>query len=172
MRVNIFSIPIFIDQVDLNKINIGDPPTDRIWLSKTPSTMGKEHNITQETYEYLVEKFIENLGAELIGPNPRFGEIWRNKYNEHDWQDIHIHPHSSWSFIIYEDVVESKTVFMNPTFNDIQNHMGTNNREFPLDFRPTCKTGDMIIFPSFLQHFVRPGNVGSTISGNVYMDYQ
>lgn len=171
MKINIFSIPVFIDTIELGRIDIGDPPTEKIWLSETPSTLGKQHDISNNTINYLAEVVSRNLGSDLIGSNPRFGEIWRNKYEQHDWQDIHIHPHCSWSFIIYETVLESKTVFMNPNFKDIQNQLGTNLKEFPLDFRPQLHAGDMIIFPSFLEHFVRPGNVGSTISGNIYMDY-
>lgn len=171
MKYDIFSIPIFIDTVELDKIDIGDPPTEKIWLSETPSTLGQHHEISKETIEYLAEVVSQNLGFELIGDNPRFGEIWRNKYQEHDWQDIHIHPHSSWSFVIYETVDSSKTVFMNPIYKDIQNHLGTNLKQFPLDFRPQLKKSNMIIFPSFIEHFVRPGNNGSTISGNIYMDY-
>jgi len=171
MKKDLFSVPIYIDQVDLTKIDIGHPPTERIWLSETPSTMGQSHDISEKTYEYLIDIFIKNLGPDLIGPNPRFGEIWRNEYQQNDWQDIHIHPRASWSFIIYETVKESKTVFMNPLYKDIQNQFGTNVEIFPLDFRPDLTAGDIIIFPSFIEHFVRPGNIGSTISGNIYMDY-
>jgi len=171
MRYDIFSTPIFIDTIDLDKIDIGNPPTEKIWLSQTPSTLGQDHTVSEETVNYLAEVISNNLVANLIGDNPRFGEIWRNKYQEHDWQDIHIHPHSSWSFVIYETVDSSKTVFMSPIFKDIQNHLGTNLSDFPLDFRPQLKKGDIIIFPSYLEHFVMAGNVGSTISGNIYMDY-
>ena len=31
--------------------------------------------------------------------------------------------------------------------------------------------GDIIIFPSFLMHSVNSGQVGTTISGNIYMKY-
>lgn len=170
MRQDIFSIPVFIDQVDLAKIKISDEPTEKMWLSETPSTMGKQHNIDPETIEHLIEIFSRNLGP-LIGQNPRFGYIWRNKYTKTDWQDIHIHPHCQWSFIIYETVETSKTVFMNPSYKDIQNHLSGNLPGFPLDFRPNLNKGDILIFPSFLEHFVMPGNEGSTISGNLYMDY-
>jgi hypothetical protein len=60
---------------------------------------------------------------------------------------------------------------MNPNFRDIQNHWGESIEGFPLDFRPELKAGNIIIFPSFLQHYVRPGGSGTTIAGNVYMDY-
>lgn len=173
MRQDIFSVPVFIDKVDLSKIDIGNPQPERIWLSETPSTLGKHDDIPDTTLEYLSEIIGKNLAEHgLLGPNPRLGQVWRNFYEENDWQDIHIHPHSAWSFIIYEDVIESKTVFMNPMFSDIQNHLGTNVPGFPLDFRPSLKSGDIIIFPSYLKHFVRPGNKGSTIAGNIYIDYE
>jgi hypothetical protein len=171
MRLDLFSIPVFIDKVDLTKISISDEPTKPLWLSGVQTTMGEQHVIADETKLHLIEIFNRNLGN-LVGANARFGQIWRNKYTEHDWQDIHIHPHCQWSFIIYEDVIESKTVFMNPNYKDIQNHMGMNLTDFPSDYRPSLKTGDILIFPSFLEHFVMPGNTGSTISGNLYMDYQ
>jgi hypothetical protein len=172
MKYNMFHVPFFIDKIDLSRIDIGDAPYEKVWLSETPSTIGKNHEIPKSTFEYLIEIFTKNLGADLIGNNPRFGQIWRNKYEEHDWQDIHIHPRSSWSFVIYETVEKSNTVFMNPLFKDIQNQFGTNVKEFPLDFRPECEKGDIVIFPSFIEHFVRPGNIGTTISGNVYMDFE
>ena len=173
MRHDIFSLPVFIDTVDLTKIEIGNPPIEKTWLSDTPSTFTQNYEIPETTYEYLAEIIGRNLGPEnLIGKNPRIGKLWRNVYTETDWQDIHIHPHCTWSFIIYEDVEESRTVFMNPNFKDIQNHLSPNLPDFPLDFRPILHKGDMIIFPSFLMHFVRPGKTGSTISGNIYMDYE
>lgn len=171
MKYEIFSIPIFIDTVDLSKIKIDEPGYEPCWLSDTPSSFGKEHNIGEETIEHLIDIFNRNLGN-LVGSNPRFGQVWRNRYDKNDWQDIHIHPHCSWSFIIYESVEESKTVFMNPSYKDIQNQLGMNLKEFPLDFRPQLSKGDIIIFPSFLEHYVRPGSIGTTISGNLYMDYQ
>ena len=171
MKYNLFHVPFFIDQVDLEKIDIGDAPFEKTWLSETNSTIGQKHNIPETTYEYLIEVIGKNLGKELIGDNPRFGEIWRNKYEETDWQDIHIHPNAAWSFIIYETVDVSNTVFINPSYKDIQNHIGTNCLEFPLDFRPNLAAGSIIIFPSFIEHYVKPGGKGTTISGNVYMDY-
>ena len=169
MRIDQFTIPFFIDKVDLDKIKVSDEPTDSIWLSKVPTSFLHEHKIEDETIEHLIEIITRNLGQDLVGPNPRFGKIWRNKYSEHDWQDIHIHPNCQWSFIIYESVNSSKTVFLNPSFKDVQNQLGMTVPGFPLDFRPELKKGDIIIFPSFIEHFVMPGNIGSTISGNIYI---
>jgi len=171
MRYDQFAIPFFIDKVDLDLIQkISDEPTHATWLSEIQTSIGENHVIPDETLNHLSEVITRNLGH-LTGSNPRIESIWRSKYTEHDWQDIHIHPRSCWSFVIYETVEQSKTVFMNPSYIDIQNHVGCNLPDFPLDFRPELAKGDIIIFPSFIQHFVRPGNVGNTIAGNISMDY-
>lgn len=172
MRIDLFSIPIFQDKVDLSKIQISDEKYEEIWLSETPSTFGKQHNIRQETFEYLAEVISRNIAE--IGPyqNPRFGQIWRNKYGPKDTQDVHIHPNCQWSFIIYETIEESKTVFLNPSYKLIMNQLGLMVPNFPIDYRPALGPGDIIIFPSFLEHLVAPGGNGTTISGNVYVDYQ
>ena len=49
-----------------------------------------------------------------------FDGIWKNKYGVNDFQGYHIHSNTTWSFIIYEDVEESKTQFINPSINDIR----------------------------------------------------
>ena len=82
--------------------------------------------------------------------NARIERIWRNVYTEENYQDPHIHPHCQWSFIIYETVDESKTIFFNPAFKEIQNQINHSGiPEFPIDYRPKLKSGSIIIFPSF-----------------------
>ena len=172
MHYDMWAIPFFIGKVDLDKIKITHKATEKIWLSEVESSFGKEHDIEPETFEYLQSIILDLMPQDLIGQNPRFGEIWRNTYTQKDWQDIHIHPNCQWSFIIYESVPQGKTVFMNPNYRMIQNQIGSGGHpRFPLDFRPECKKGDIVIFPSMIEHFVMPGNEGSTVSGNIYMDY-
>ena len=55
---------------------------------------------------------------------------------------------------------------------DIQNQIGNQVIQFPLDYKPDLGPGSIIIFPSFLMHMVNTGEGGTTISGNLYMDYQ
>ena len=56
---------------------------------------------------------------------------------------------------------------------DIQNQIsGGGIPDFLLDYKPNLKAGSIIIFPSFLMHMVSHGAEGSTISGNVYLDYE
>ena len=40
---------------------------------------------------------------------------------------------------------------------------------FNMDYRPELHNGDIIIFPSFVEHYVLSGGTGSTIAGNVFL---
>ena len=174
MKKELFGIPIFEDEVDLEKIVLPDADLENTWDSGTPTTFGtqKVDDVPQETWKYLSEVVERNLYyGECMGANPRFGHIWKNVYSKHDYQDVHIHPNCQWSFVIYVDTY-SKTSFLNPSMKDIQNQIGNQVIQFPLDYKPDLGPGSIIIFPSFLMHMVNSGNEGTTISGNVYMEYQ
>ena len=174
MKKELFGIPIFEDEVDLEKIVLPDAELENTWDSGTPTTFGtqKVDDVPQETWKYLSEVVERNLYyGECMGANPRFGHIWKNVYGKHDYQDVHIHPNCQWSFVIYVDTY-SKTSFLNPSMKDIQNQIGNQVVQFPLDYKPNLGPGSIIIFPSFLMHMVNNGVVGTTISGNIYMDYQ
>ena len=172
----IFGIPIFEDTVNLDIFKIPDEPAEDLqptWDSQLQTTFNTKLELPQPVWEHLGEIIGNNLGpVGLMGLEPHIGHVWRNRYREHDYQDPHIHPHSQWSFIVYETVENSRTSFFNPSMGLRQNPLGNCSGAFPLDYKPQLKKGDIIIFPSFLMHSVNSGQVGTTISGNVYMNYQ
>jgi len=171
MKKEIFAIPIFEDTVDLDKINLPDVDTEPTWDSGVPSSFSTKLEVPEETYNHLSEIINKNLyEADLLGANAKFGHVWYNRYDKHHYQDAHLHPRCQWSFIIYVDI-RPKTSFLNPSMGLIQNQMGNNLEAFPLDYKPDLEPGSIIIFPSFLMHMVNSGNEGTTISGNIYMDY-
>ena len=174
MRKDLFAIPIFEDTVDLSKINIESSEYGSTWDSQVQTSFGTEHKIEPETWEHLNEVISRNINQiNCSYENARIDGIWKNVYTKTDYQDPHIHPHSQWSFIIYETVPKSKTLFFNPSMKDIQNQIsGGGILDFALDYKPNLDTGSIIIFPSFLMHMVAHGSEGSTISGNVYLDYR
>ena len=174
MKKELFGIPIFEDEVDLEKIVLPDAELENTWDSGTPTTFGtqKVDDVPEETWKYLSQVVERNLYyGECMGATPRFGHIWKNVYSKHDYQDVHIQPNCQCSFVIYVDTY-SKTSFLNPSMKDIQNQIGNQVIQFPLDYKPKLGPGSIIIFPSFLMHMVNTGEGGTTISGNIYMDYQ
>ena len=105
MRQDFFGIPIFQDVVDLSKIKLLDKELKPTFRSRIKSSFLTEREVKKETTDYLtnlirhhITDFISTYTSIVIK------EIWRNVYEENDYQDPHIHSNSQWSFIIYENV--------------------------------------------------------------------
>ena len=170
MRKDLFAIPIFEDKVDLDKIIIENESFDQSWDGSSKNSILSPHVVADITWQHLNEVISRNVNQiSTAYKNPRIFELWRNLYTKTDYQDPHIHPHNQWSFIIYETVDISRTVFMNPARKVIMNQWGMYASTIPMDFVPNAPQGSIVIFPSWVEHFVMNGNEGTTIAGNVYL---
>ena len=179
MIINIFSIPIFIGNIDASKIKfIKEIETTDTWLSKTPSSYNIDNPdsvIDKETIKFILQSFADELTQVVSGTfELRLKNIWENNYRTEDYQEPHIHTGSDLSFIIYKDVEESKTIFLNPAKNIIEcfKNMSSNvvtvfSKEV---YKPTLRSNQFVLFPSYLEHMVvKPNKLQSTIAGNVRM---
>jgi hypothetical protein len=90
-------------------------------------------------------------------------DIWINKYKNNNYQGTHVHP-SDFSFIIYYKVNKSHTVFNSPIKTLLETF---DSKIFNKHYEPNCKQGDIIVFPSYLEHWVRPNSNNVTIAGNI-----
>ena len=167
----VFAAPFFIEPIDLDKITMvsddENTPFYSSFLSGVKTSMG-EDTFTGDTYAY-VKGLIKECIGQFLPDDFSIGQVWRNRYTEIDWQDPHIHSGAQWSFIIYETVKCSKTVFMNPSRKVIMNQWAMYGHVIPMDFMPQVTAGNILIFPSWIEHFVTTGNEGTTISGNIYL---
>jgi hypothetical protein len=93
------------------------------------------------------------------------GNIWRNIYQENNFQEIHFHSGPQFCFIVYEKLNTPQTVFLNPSFDLIQEKLLS--EYIPIEFIPIVKEKDMIVFPAYLKHYVQNANNSMTISGNI-----
>ena len=169
MRKDLFAIPIFEEKIDLDRIILYEEEFHPTFESGLLTTM-KKQRVKPTTSDYIIEVFkpcLESLGDNFS--NIVVDQVWRNKYSSTDYQGYHIHPHTQWSFIIYEDVECSRTVFMNPSRKVIMNQWAMYGNVLPMDFMPRISSGHIVIFPSWIEHFVTSGNEGTTIAGNVYL---
>ena len=171
MKKELFSIPVFVDKVDLSKIEITQTNYDPTWMAEVKSNYHHDPMMHPDTYDYLAEVIEKNLKETGKYKDPHITNIWRNKYTPKDGQEVHIHAGVQWSFIIYETVEKSRTVFLNPAWKMIDIYYGTDVDIFPFSWKPEVEPGTIIIFPSYLEHYVLPGNEGSTIAGNVALEY-
>jgi glutathionylspermidine synthase len=171
MRVDPFSIPIFVDTVDLSKIEISETEYHPTFLSEVQSNYGSSPQIHPDTNDYLVDIIDRHLSTTGKFKNAAIMNMWRNVYKKEDTQEVHIHSNSKWSFIIYETVENSRTVFLNPAWKMVETFYSDKTETFPITWRPKVGPGTIIIFPSFIEHYVLAGNEGSTIAGNIWLEY-
>lgn len=175
MMINLFEIPIFIDEIDLKKIKLIKRPLEKTWISKTKSSYTSnvdenvENVIEKDSLIYLLQKIVKLLEEKV---QHKFEisliNIWENIYSDNDYQEPHIHTKTDFSFIIYKRVEEDggKTLFFNPSRNFIDPFFNISHL-FDKTYKPKCKEGQLILFPSFLEHMVLKTSNQHTISGNI-----
>jgi hypothetical protein len=173
-RIEIFSVPLIKSEVDLGIFKIYPAKLEETFMSKTKTNLHSqgENKYPRESINYLNIKLREMLAEVLVC----FGiktfvfnvkDIWMNSYTNMDWQESHVHPGAQFSFNIYYGTPQSNTVFEHPGKTSIL--LSSSDSWFKTDFEPSprLKKGDIILFPSWVSHYVKPNSDGETISGNI-----
>tara|TARA_R110000822_G_C15232506_1_gene485473 strand:+ start:63 stop:605 length:543 start_codon:yes stop_codon:yes gene_type:complete len=175
MIVNLFEIPIYIGKINLKKIKLKNSKLEKTWVSDISSSYKKNLN---EDIQNIIDKnslsYLLNLIVKLFEEKQQeefkivLINIWENIYKNKDFQEPHIHIRSDFSFIIYKKVEEKggKTLFFNPSRNFIEPFPNISYL-YAKTFQPFCKEGQIILFPSFLEHMVLKTSNQHTISGNL-----
>jgi len=172
MKLDLFSIPIFIANIDIEKLKIKNGSFKETWLSETISSHAEGDGIDEESSNYLLTIISKKLLTQLKKPfKINLTHLWENHYENNDFQERHTHPKSHFSFIIYKKIDKSNTVFFNPAEDLISSYYNSSGfNMFDTNFMPECREGQIIIFPSFLGHMVKKSNNSQTISGNVILE--
>lgn len=168
MIVNLFEIPIFIGNIDVEKIKLLNKNITKEWMSETPTTFQSSwNNIQEKDVTFLLNHIVKIMEEKIKHPfELRLLNIWENHYKNGDFQEPHIHANSDFSFIIYKKVTEGRTAFLNPIRKYLMLYQNINHM-YEQIFEPKCKTGQIVIFPSFLEHMVLKSTNQITISGNL-----
>tara|TARA_R100000951_G_scaffold74286_2_gene62612 strand:- start:1170 stop:1712 length:543 start_codon:yes stop_codon:yes gene_type:complete len=172
MKIDLFSVPIFIDNIDSTKINLKNKNFEETWSSQTTSSFNFKNTLDEESANYLLRVIVESLSKHFYADRQiNLLNVWENQYFENNFQERHKHPHSHFSFIIYKNVEEGRTIFLNPAIDLIESYYPSDvfnqTNFFQLDFQPKCRNNQIVIFPSFLEHMVKKINNSITISGNL-----
>ena len=169
MQINLFSIPVFVDNIDASKINFDNLKYKNNFQSEVKSSFGTNSQINKESMDYLIEIIGRNIFNFIKkGFKLKIDHIWQNFYDNNDYQEKHIHARSDFSFIVYKKIKESKTVFVAPHNYIVECFYSRKFLEqyFQTFFEPKCRENQIIIFPSFLEHMVKTTTNALTISGN------
>ena len=173
MKIDLFSIPVFIGNIDVNKIKFKtNHKLQKTWLSKTDSNFCDKNMLTDESLRYLLDTIVSILNEEIRAEyNIYLIEIWKNVYKNKDYQEEHIHPQSQFSFVIYKKVNSSNTVFLASHYF-ISQYSWKDESIYKTKFEPQLRDNQIIIFPSFLTHHVKPLSNSETIAGNLKFEYK
>ena len=172
MRIDLFSIPIFIGDIDASKVIVKSKKFVRVPFSniKTSYPVDCEVTMPNKSSQYLL-KCIHALLHECIQQKFTLAltSVWENIYEKEDFQEGHIHPYHHFSFIVYKKIKQSKTAFFAPHKNLLESFYAGHYlyNIYQSNFIPDCKQNQIIIFPSFLEHMVMKTSNARTISGNL-----
>ena len=168
MKINSFSVPFYVEKIDINKIQLKNENFKKHWFSQTTTSFPFINKITVETESYLKNLFIKILKEDIkTNFDVALSNIWENRYSDNSFQEKHIHPQSHFSFIIYKKVKKSNTVFFNPGHNLIVSFYGDLKiKMFDEYLESNFHENDMVVFPSYIEHLVKPNSESTTISGN------
>ena len=168
VKVNsLFPTLVAIKHLNLSNLKITGKKFKKSFESKIKTTVEGDTLLDRDSINYLNIQLTETLGYLLKPYCKNFvfnvSSIWINQYDEKDYQGSHIHP-GDFSFIIYYKTDKSYTVFNSPMKNLLES---VDSKIFHKEYKPDLKQGDMILFPSYLQHWVKPNSNNITVSGNI-----
>ena len=163
---NIFPNLIGVKNLDLSNFKVTGKNFKNTFESNIKTTLNSNTLLDKKSINYLNLELTTILSP-LLKPyckNFVFNvtKIWMNKYEKNDYQGAHIHG-SDFSFIIYYKG-DSNTVFNSPSKNILQCF---DDAIFDVSYEPNLKQGDIIVFPSYLEHWVKPNSNTETVSGNI-----
>ena len=167
---NLFPNFVATKNIDLSKLKVIGENFKSTFESNIQTTLEGKTLLTTQSMNYLNIELTDLL-SHLLKPICKtfvfkMMGIWINKYSNNDYQGTHIHP-SSFSFIIYYDTDKSYTVFNSPVKNLLDAINLDKNKIFSKEYEPNLKKEDIILFPSYLEHWVRPNSNGITLAGNI-----
>ena len=149
-----------------------DYKLQKTWLSKTDSNFHDKNMLTDESLRYLLDTIVSILNEEIRSEyNISLIEIWKNVYKHKDYQEEHLHPGAQFSFVIYKKVNSSNTVFLASHYF-ISQYSWKDEFIYKTKFEPQLRNNQIIIFPSFLTHHVKPLSNSETIAGNLKFEYK
>ena len=174
MKRHLFSVPIYYENIDLSKIKLTNTKFEKTFDCGVLSSHNFKNHLDPESKTYLRDKIYNLMKEDYdIDFDILLTSIWENQYNENDYQEKHTHPFSHFSFIIYKDVEKSNTIFHNPIESLLLSYFTNFTkffRIFPPSIKPPFKKGDIVVFPSFLEHMVTKNSKSVTISGNIILE--
>lgn len=178
MKIDLwFPIPIYIEEniLDNNEnkklcdkileLKNQTEPGGRNWLCDTYNTLGSVDIINNECFSLLLDKTTHHVNnfAKQFNSTETYEckEFWGNVYGYKDYQEYHIHSHSTFSAVYFAKCPEGSgdLIFENPFSVDMyeMKNISENNQFTYKNCSYSAVENRLIIFRSHLKHMVRQG---------------
>tara|TARA_R100001015_G_C4517351_1_gene87313 strand:+ start:76 stop:615 length:540 start_codon:yes stop_codon:yes gene_type:complete len=157
-------------KIDLEKLNY---KTNSNQYKAYNSETLRKNNVQFHDINYFLSCLSESIKILMLSYNQKYEyhieikQIWEHEYQEGDFQEDHVHFDMHFSYIIYYKG-GSKTVFKNPIgytlqamYADFDDYLGQ------YEYTPNLEEGNMIVFPSFVPHYVKKQSNAKTVVGDV-----
>ena len=145
------------------------------WLVNTFNSLGTLDIIKDKNFNNLNKEILKhvNIYNQTLGSDHKYEKLsngWFNIYNKNDYQEFHNHAGYTFSVIYYAQVENniedrSATVFKHP-YEDMRPLKGTvrlNHLSYQtVKMRPA--NNSLLIFRSYLQHYVEKNNKNTRIT--------
>ena len=167
---SLFSTLLATKKIDLSKLNIVANKFKKTFESDVKTSINTETLLDKDSMNYLNIELTTIL-SHLLKPYCKnfvfkISGLWINKYEDKDYQGSHVHP-SDFSFIVYYKTNKSHTVFNSPFKNLLET---IDNQFFEKQYEPKLNKDNVIVFPSYLEHWVKPNSDNITIAGNIKIE--
>lgn len=120
-----------------------------------------EETQTLNTYYNYVSKFFDLETKFLIT------DMWWNYYSDGEWQEQHTHVPKSFfgspplfscvHFLKFNPEVHQPLTFVDPNEHLRYSSLDMNFTGYNSKYKLKIREGDLVMFPSYLMHFVKPG---------------
>lgn len=140
--------------------NIRQYGTPSSWNCSVNSSFGQDNGWLVDIVSMYRDNYDEYFAQFNMKCNMHLIDIWYNEYFNSQYQERHHHLPADISCIHYISLAESHsgTTFINPySLHNASNSLM--NCKSPHTFTPYVQEGDIVIFPSYLEHFVRVQSV-------------
>ena len=174
MITDYFAQPIYNSNFDSSLLEF-EYRTHKQWESNTTTSFKNFNNMPQKSHNILISE-LSKYTKQVITKEHQINlyEIWANEYMEKEFQELHTHPRSHFSFTIINKCPKGsgRLKFYNPYEQLEYAHEDIFFKYLNFTLAPPQEENTIIIWPSYMKHMVTPGNNKTkriTYSGNFHI---
>ena len=140
--------------------------TDKLFTSFGADEINQSLFSLDNNFHKIYREYVGRMFDKPV--NLSLGDIWFNYYINGEYQEVHTHvaqnslggntQYSCIHFISYDDELHQPVKFVDPNESLRCLSFSMNSENYDSQYAPKIREGDLIMFPSYLQHFVPPSD--------------